>query len=241
MFDVEKIREEFPILHREVYGKPLVYLDSGATAQKPRTVIETVDRLHRELNANIHRGVHFLSEEATVLYEAARERIASFVGAAAKEEIVFTAGATASLNTVAYAWGDAFVGAGDNILVSEMEHHSNIVPWQMLAERKGAEIRVLPFDEAGALRTDLLPSLVARGPTCGRWSQRRMPSEPLSLSTAVRAWFTAGSMSGRWTATSTPSRATNSTGRRESACCTASANCWNGCRRSWAAATWSTR
>ena len=120
MFDVEKIREEFPILHREVYGKPLVYLDSGATAQKPRTVIETVDRLHRELNANIHRGVHFLSEEATVLYEAARERIAAFVGAAEKEEIVFTAGATASLNTVAYAWGDAFVGAGDNILVSEM-------------------------------------------------------------------------------------------------------------------------
>ena len=160
MVDVEKIREEFPILHREVYGKPLVYLDSGATAQKPRTVIETVDRLHRELNANIHRGVHFLSEEATVLYEAARERIAAFVGAAEKEEIVFTAGATASLNTVAYAWGDAFVGAGDNILVSEMEHHSNIVPWQMLAERKGAEIRVLPFDEAGALRTDLLPSLV---------------------------------------------------------------------------------
>ena len=160
MFDVEKIREEFPILHREVYGKPLVYLDSGATAQKPRTVIETVDRLHRELNANIHRGVHFLSEEATMLYEAARERIAAFVGAAAKEEIIFTAGATASLNTVAYAWGDAFVGAGDNILVSEMEHHSNIVPWQMLAERKGAEIRVLPFDEAGALRTDLLPSLV---------------------------------------------------------------------------------
>ena len=160
MFDIEKIREEFPILHREVYGKPLVYLDSGATAQKPRTVIDTVDRLHRDLNANIHRGVHFLSEEATELYEAARERIAAFVGAAAKEEIVFTAGATASLNTVAYAWGDAFVGAGDNILVSEMEHHSNIVPWQMLAERKGAEIRVLPFDEAGALRTDLLPALV---------------------------------------------------------------------------------
>lgn len=257
MFDVEKIREEFPILHREVYGKPLVYLDSGATAQKPRTVIETVDRLHRELNANIHRGVHFLSEEATVLYEAARERIAAFVGAAEKEEIVFTAGATASLNTVAYAWGDAFVGAGDNILVSEMEHHSNIVPWQMLAERKGAEIRVLPFDEAGALRTDLLPSLVdertrvvavtqasntlGTRPDLRTVVEGRMPSGPLSLSTAVRAWFTAGSMSGRWTATSTPSRATNSTGRRESACCTASANCWNGCRRSWAAATWSTR
>lgn len=160
MFDVEKIREEFPILSREVYGRPLVYLDSGATAQKPLAVIDTVDRLHRELNANIHRGVHFLSEQATELYENARARVASFLGAAEKEEIVFTAGATASINTVAYAWGDAFVVAGDNIVVSELEHHSNIVPWQMLAQRRGAEIRVLPFDDAGALRVDLLPSLV---------------------------------------------------------------------------------
>lgn len=160
MFDIEKIRGEFPILSREVYGKPLVYLDSGATAQKPRSVIDTVDYLHRDLNANIHRGVHFLSEEATERYEAARERIAGFIGATGKEEIVFTAGATASLNTVAYAWGDAFVKAGDNIVVSEMEHHSNIVPWQMLAERRGAEIRVLPFDDAGALRIDLLSTLI---------------------------------------------------------------------------------
>lgn len=160
MFDVEKIRGEFPILSREVYGKPLVYLDSGATAQKPLSVIDTVDYLHRGLNANIHRGVHLLSEEATEQYEAARARIASFIGAAGKEEVVFTAGATASLNTVAYAWGGAFVKAGDNIVVSEMEHHSNIVPWQMLAERQGAEIRVLPFDDDGALRTDLLPALL---------------------------------------------------------------------------------
>lgn len=160
MFDVEKIRGEFPILGREVYGKPLVYLDSGATAQKPLAVIETTDYLQRELNANIHRGVHYLSEEATALYEAARERIRGFIGAAEKEEIVFTAGATASLNTVAYAWGEKFVHAGDNIVVSEMEHHSNIVPWQMLAERKGAEIRVLPFDDEGRLRTELLPSLL---------------------------------------------------------------------------------
>ena len=160
MPDIEKIREEFPILHREVYGRTLVYVDSGATAQKPRQVIDTIDNLYRDLNSNIHRGVHYLSEQATELYEAARERIAAFVGAAEKEEIVFTAGATASLNTVAYAWGDAFVGAGDNILVSEMEHHSNIVPWQLLARRKGAEIRVLPFDDAGALRTELLPELV---------------------------------------------------------------------------------
>ena len=160
MFDVEKIRGEFPILGREVYGKPLVYLDNGATAQKPLAVIETIDYLNRELNANIHRGVHYLSEEATTLYEASRERIRAFIGAAEKEEVIFTAGATASLNTVAYAWGEKFVRAGDNIVVSEMEHHSNIVPWQMLCERKGAEIRVLPFDDEGRLRTELLPSLL---------------------------------------------------------------------------------
>lgn len=160
MFDVEKIREEFPILQQKVYGRPLVYLDSGATAQKPLQVLERVDWLSRNLNANIHRGVHLLSEEATELYEAARQQIADFIGAAEKEEIVFTAGATASLNTVAYAWGDAFVGTGDNIVVSEMEHHSNLVPWQLVAERRGAEVRVLPFDDDGALRTDLLPTLI---------------------------------------------------------------------------------
>ena len=160
MFDVEKIRGEFPILERTVYGKPLVYLDSGATAQKPLAVIEAVDRLHREGNANIHRGVHLLSEEATEQYEAARQRIADYIGASQKEEIVFTAGATASLNTVAYAWGDAFIGAGDNIVVSEMEHHSNLVPWQLVAQRRGAEVRMLPFDESGALRTELLGELV---------------------------------------------------------------------------------
>lgn len=160
MFSVDDIRREFPVLGREVYGKPLVYLDSGATAQKPLQVLDTVDRLMREQNANIHRGVHFLSEEMTEFYEGARARIAGWLGAAEKEEIIFTSGATASLNTVAYAWGDKFVGPGDNIVVSELEHHSNIVPWQLLAERKGAEIRVLPFDGEGALRTDLLPSLI---------------------------------------------------------------------------------
>lgn len=160
MFDVEKIREEFPILSRKVYDRPLVYLDNGATAQKPLAVIETVDRLHRDLNGNIHRGVHFLSEEVTTEYEAARARIAEFIGAAEKEEIVFTSGATASLNAVAYAWGGRFVHAGDNIVVSEMEHHSNLVPWQMLAERQGAELRMLPFDDSGALRVDLLPTLI---------------------------------------------------------------------------------
>ncbi|MDE5730162.1 MAG: cysteine desulfurase [Alistipes sp.] len=160
MWNAAEVRRDFPILERRVYEKPLIYLDSGATAQKPACVIETVDRLHREWNANIHRGVHYLSEEVTTMYEAARERIARYIGAAAKEEIVFTAGATASLNTVAYAWGERFVGAGDNIVVSEMEHHSNIIPWQLLAERKGAELRVLPFDDEGRLMTEKLDGLL---------------------------------------------------------------------------------
>ena len=160
MFDVEQIRKEFPILDREVYGRKLVYLDSGATAQKPEAVLRVVDQLHRELNANIHRGVHYLSEQATELYEEARAEVARFVGAAEKEEIVFTAGATASINLVAYAWSEKFLQAGDNILISELEHHSNIVPWQLAAERKGAEIRVLPFDDEGRLEIEQLPELL---------------------------------------------------------------------------------
>ena len=160
MFDVAQIRKEFPILDREVYGRKLVYLDSGATAQKPEAVLRAVDLLHRELNANIHRGVHYLSEQATERYEEARAEVARFVGAAEKEEIVFTAGATASINLVAYAWSEKFLQAGDNILVSELEHHSNIVPWQLAAERKGAEIRVLPFDDEGRLMIEQLPELL---------------------------------------------------------------------------------
>lgn len=160
MFDVTAIRNEFPLLQREVYGRPLVYLDSGATAQKPEVVIRTLDRLHRELNANIHRGVHYLSEQATELYEEARTHLARYIGAREREEVIFTAGATAAINTVAYAWGDRFVEAGDNIVVSEMEHHSNLVPWQLLAARRGAEIRMLPFDDEARLQQELLPQLL---------------------------------------------------------------------------------
>ena len=160
MFDVERIREDFPILSREVNGRPLVYLDSGATAQKPECVIQMIDRLHREANANIHRGVHHLSEEATRMYEEAREFICKFIGAKQREEVIFTAGATASLNTVAYAWSERFLKAGDNIIISEMEHHSNIVPWQVVAERKGAQIRVLPFDDEGRLMVEKLDELL---------------------------------------------------------------------------------
>ena len=158
--DINSIRNDFPILGRKVNGKPLIYLDSGATAQKPERVIEAVNRLHREQNANIHRGVHRLSEEATELYEQARERVRTFIGAEQREEVIFTAGATASINTVAYAWGERFLHAGDNIIISEMEHHSNIVPWQLLTERKGAEIRVLPFEDSGRLMVERLADLL---------------------------------------------------------------------------------
>ncbi len=160
MLDIEKIRSDFPILERTVYGKPLVYLDSGATAQKPRCVTSMVEQLHNELNANIHRGVHYLSAEATALYEQAREQVRRFIGAAEREEVVFTAGATASINTVAYGWGLDNLRAGDNVVVSEMEHHSNLVPWQQIALRNGAELRVLPFDDEGRLMTECLSEVL---------------------------------------------------------------------------------
>ena len=160
MFDIEKIREDFPILGRMVNNRQLVYFDSGATAQKPLAVIERGDELMREYNANIHRGVHHLSGKMTELYEEARECVREFIGAEQREEVIFTSGATASINLVAYAWSERSLKEGDNIVVSEMEHHSNIVPWQMAAERKGAELRALPFDDSGELRMDLLDTLI---------------------------------------------------------------------------------
>lgn len=160
MFDIKKIRADFPILQRTVNNRPLVYFDSGATAQKPLSVINLTDRLMRDHNANIHRGVHHLSGKMTEKYEEARERVRRFIGAECREEVIFTSGATASINLVAYAWSERFLNEGDNIVVSEMEHHSNIVPWQLAAERKGSELRVLPFDDRGELRYDMLASLI---------------------------------------------------------------------------------
>ena len=159
-FDINKIRADFPILSRTVNNRPLVYFDSGATAQKPTAVIEKVDELMRHYNANIHRGVHHLSGRMTDMYEEARERVRRFIGAEHREEVVFTSGATASINLVAYAWSERFLKAGDNIVVSEMEHHSNIVPWQLAAMRHGAELRVLPFDERGELCMEQLDTLI---------------------------------------------------------------------------------
>ena len=159
-YDVLAIRRDFPILEQEVNKRKLVYFDSGATAQKPLQVIECMDTLMRKYNANIHRGVHHLSGVMTEMYEEARERVRRFIGAEHREEVIFTSGATASLNLVAYAWSEKFLHEGDNIVVSEMEHHSNIVPWQLACERKGATLKVLPFDEKGALRVDMLDELV---------------------------------------------------------------------------------
>ena len=160
LYDIDKIRGDFPILEREVNRRKLVYFDSGATAQKPQEVIERTTELYREYNANIHRGVHHLSGLMTDMYESARERVRAFIGAEHREEVVFTSGATASINLVAYAWSEKFLHEGDNIIVSELEHHSNIVPWQLASERKGAELRVLPFDDSGRLRTELLDELL---------------------------------------------------------------------------------
>lgn len=160
MFDVNKIRENFPILNIKVHGKPLVYLDSAATAQKPQSVIDKMNYMNSQLNANIHRGAHFLSEQTTLAYEAARETVRGFINAESHREIVFTSGATQSINTVAYSYGEKFISAGDNIIVSEMEHHSNIVPWQLLCERKGAALRILPFNDEGELEVSLLKTLI---------------------------------------------------------------------------------
>lgn len=159
-YDIEAIRRDFPILELEVNKRPLVYFDSGATAQKPLRVIEATERLMRQCNANIHRGVHHLSGAMTEMYESAREQVRRFIGAEHREEIIFTAGATASINLVAYAWSARYLRSGDNVVVSEMEHHSNIVPWQLAAARCGAELRVLPFDERGELRMDMLAELI---------------------------------------------------------------------------------
>jgi cysteine desulfurase/selenocysteine lyase len=150
-FDVEKIRQDFPILKREVYGKPLVYLDNAATTQKPQSVIDATSRYYSELNANIHRGVHYLSQKATDEYEGARKRIQRFLNTGSEREIIFTRGCTESVNLVAATYGRKFLKEGDEIIISEMEHHSNIVPWQMLAEEKALKIRVVPIDDRGDL------------------------------------------------------------------------------------------
>lgn len=148
---IEEIRGEFPILAQKPYGKPLVYLDNGATTQKPVQVLDVMNEIYRTSNANVHRGVHFLSDLISERYESARETVRAFINASKKEEVIFTAGATASINTVAFSYGERYVHEGDEILISEMEHHANIVPWQLLCQRKKALLKVVPFSDEGLL------------------------------------------------------------------------------------------
>jgi cysteine desulfurase/selenocysteine lyase len=153
-FDVERIRNDFPILKQQVHGKPLVYLDNAATSQKPQVVIDTVTQYYLAQNSNVHRGVHFLSEQATQAFEGARAKVARFLNASNAREVIFVRGATEGINLVAQSYGRTFIKAGDEILISAMEHHSNIVPWQMLCEQIGARLRVIPFNYDGELFLD---------------------------------------------------------------------------------------
>jgi len=153
-YDVEAIRRDFPILSRQVYGKPLVYLDNGASAQKPQAVLDVVSQTYSQGYANVHRGLHFLSNAATDAYEKARETVRRFLNAGSSEEIVFTSNATGAINTVAYGWGMPNIGAGDEIVLSIMEHHSNIVPWHFIRERQGARLVWVPVDDLGELHLD---------------------------------------------------------------------------------------
>ena len=150
-FDITAVRADFPVLSRQVRGKPLVYLDNAATAQKPASVIDTVDHYYRQYNANVHRGVHTLSEEATAAYEDARNKVRGFINAASDKEIIFVRGATEAINLVAQTLGRSTLQAGDEIIISAMEHHSNIVPWQILCEQTGAILRVIPINDRGEL------------------------------------------------------------------------------------------
>lgn len=150
-FQIQDIRKDFPILQRMVHGKPLAYFDNGATTQKPQAVIDAITHCYTETNSNIHRGVHQLSEQSTEAYEAARREVQAFINAEHSQEIIFTSGTTGSINTVAFSFGERYMNEGDEILVSAMEHHANIVPWQMMCERKKAKLKVIPFDQKGVL------------------------------------------------------------------------------------------
>lgn len=159
-YDIDKIRADFPVLSQKVYNKSLIYLDNGATTQKPIRVIDVVNKYHTKLNSSIHRGVHFLSDQATNAYEKAREAVQKYINAEKSSEVVFTSGTTGSINMLAFSFGEKYVHKGDEIIISEMEHHANIVPWQMLCERKGASLKIIPFNDNGVLLVDMLKDLI---------------------------------------------------------------------------------
>lgn len=154
MKNITDIRADFPILARNVYGKPLVYFDNGATTQKPLCVLDAVDKVYKEYNGNIHRGVHFLSDTSSEAYESVRENVRSFINAEKREEVIFTSGTTGSINGIAFSFGERYIKAGDEIILTRLEHHANIVPWQMMCERKGAVLRVIPINDNGDIILD---------------------------------------------------------------------------------------
>ena len=252
-FDVARIREDFPILRRQIRGRPLTYLDNAATTQKPQAVLDALTNYYVTSNANVHRGVHMLSEIATEAHEAAREKVRAFFNAASTREIVFTRNSTEGINLVAQSFGRWRVQAGDEVLITAMEHHSNIVPWQMLCERTGAELAFVPIDDEGLLVEEELDALLARGPklvavahisnVLGTVNDVASiapgPTRPArsSSSTARRRRRTCRWTSARSAPTSTPGPPTRPTGRRASACCTGAATCSRRCRPSSAAGT----
>jgi cysteine desulfurase/selenocysteine lyase len=159
-FDIDKIRKDFPILEKAVYGKRYSYFDNAATAFKPIQVLKAVEQIYTLFNGNPHRGAHYMSNQTTVAFEAVRDKVQQFINAPSREEIIFTKGTTESINLVAYSFAEAFIGEGDEVIVTEMEHHANIVPWQIVCERKKAIIKVLPFEDSGRLMIEKLPELI---------------------------------------------------------------------------------
>jgi len=252
-FEVEAVREQFPILTVRRYGKPLAYLDSAATSQKPQAVIDAMSRFFSRDNANVHRGVHYLSERATEAYEGARVKAQGFLNATEVEETVFTRGTTEGINLVAATYGAAHLGEGDEVLITEMEHHSNIVPWQMLCERQGAQLRVAPISDAGELLLDELEELISertklvaithvsnvlgRSTRSGRSPRSPTPLGPPSSSTARKRPPISPLTCRRSAVISTRCPATRCTGRPASASSTDGASCSRRCPPTRAAAT----
>ena len=248
--DVQRIKKDFPILETLANGKRLVYLDSAATSQKPRAVIDRMVRFYEEENANVHRGIYELGEKATVAYEGARDSVARFIGARSPKSIIFTRGTTESINLVRFTWGRANIHEGDEILVTEMEHHSNLIPWQMLVDETGAVLKHLPIDDDGKLRIDLLgeyltdkTKLVAMNlmsNVLGTINPVRTVADAADavgariLVDAARRRPTLPSTSTNWIATSLRSPLTRCADRRGPGCFTAARTSSRRCHRSLA-------
>jgi cysteine desulfurase/selenocysteine lyase len=237
--DPLRCRADFPALAQSVHGRPLVYLDSASTAQKPRSVIEATARAYEREHANVHRGVHALSAAATEHYEGARDRVRRFVGAEDSSEIVFTRGTTEAINLVAQTFGRSVVGPGDEVLVPALEHHSNLVPWQMLCAERGATLRPIPIDERGQIDLDAFDAMLSprvKIVAVAHVSNALGTVLPVQR-IAASARAAGAATSARSAATSTASRATNCSARPAPACSTASASASRRCRRGRAAAT----